>query len=204
MKTATAAFQRDVRMACCDELARRGFARYRRDGADWPLQQSGFHLWVGLNTGLYNDKVVMSLFWGLHVVPLEKLLSKLKGGVVRYDRGVATYSVNSAEIVPHRPLEFFPNRNNDATISYLANLCVVHGIPFAETISSYEALLPLVRARQERFGGYPQTVTAMLFLMGKPEEAKSYIKKFVNDHKDNAHILGDFKNAFFAMLEGDG
>jgi hypothetical protein len=71
-KSCDAAYEKVVLLQCYDALSAAGFARYRKEAVDWPLDDA-FHCWVGLNTGLKTEHVEINPFTGLHVPPIEKL-----------------------------------------------------------------------------------------------------------------------------------
>jgi hypothetical protein len=78
MNRVNAALRKRILSNCLDALEASGFTRYRTGDVDWPIE-NGVHCWVGLNTGLYPDRVDLLPFVGLHVVPIMRLCATLEG-----------------------------------------------------------------------------------------------------------------------------
>ncbi len=200
MQRCNAAFKNAVRLRCYDALQREGFARYRKEAVDWPLN-SDFHFWLGLNTGLMPGYVEINPFVGVHAVPIAKLVASVTKGDRRskYHRDYATYAVHIGEIAPHaRVVRFTPEGDIDAVATRLAKLILVAGLPYARSIGSYEKLLPLLEARVEVLGGYPERVACCLYLMGRRSEAHGFTTDFLA--KEPAYFSG-FAVPFLGMLK---
>lgn len=203
-----AAFRNRIVLECCTALERVGFTRYRKDRVDWPLFD-GFHAWVGLNTGLYPDRVCIEPFVGIHVVPLDKMWEGLQVGKYpgKYSRGVATYAVHMGEIdgAKNEPaFAFTPHQSDEfvqAEISRLARIYETVGLEFSKSIASYEALLPLLKQRVPELGGYPQRFASCLYLMGRKREARQFVEDFLPDHQD---VFEGFAGPFLAKLDAEG
>lgn len=177
-----AEFKNHVRIKCYEVLAGVGFTRYRKEDVDWPLDKI-FHGWVGLNTGLYDDYVEINPFVGIHVVPIMKLYTGLEGR--KYSRSVATYAIHMGELVPKVPaFEFTRETDIEAEAKRLAQLYLDHGLPYAKSLASYEALLPLLKERVDMLGAYPERVASCLYLMGRIEEAREFTESFLAKKKD--------------------
>ena len=69
MQRCNAAFKKAVLLRCYDALQREGFARYRKEAVDWPLN-SDFHFSLELNTGLMPGYVQINPFVGVHAVTI--------------------------------------------------------------------------------------------------------------------------------------
>lgn len=195
-----AAFKHAVLLQCYEALAAAGFTRFRKEAVDWPLEAE-FHCWVGLNTALYATYVGISPFIGLHVVPLEKLWTRLKTGKypAKYDRAVATIAIQLSELAPdERAFHFSTDMDIATEARRLAALYVRAGLPYAEGIASYRALLPMLKDRVGKLGGYPERFACCLYLMGHRDAAKQFVEGFVPDHRD---YFEGFALPFISMLE---
>ena len=199
MEVCDAAFKRTVLLCCYDALERNGFTRFRREGVDWPLE-GGFHCWVGLNTGLYREYVEINPFVGVHAVPVERFWTSLKER--KYDRGHASYAIHLGKIAPHAKVFRFTRDTDIASeAERLARLYVDVGLPFAKSIASYDALLPLLVRRSESLGAYPYRVAACLFLTGRVAEARLFIEDFMNRHPRDIGEIEKFAVPFLALPE---
>lgn len=193
-----AAYKLEVLLECYDALAHRGFTRYRKENVDWPFDND-FHGWVGLNTGLYDEYVEVNPFVGIHAVSIDKLCAKIEKA--KYNRGVAAYAVHLGEIAPDEKV-FRMTRDTDvkAEAERLATLCATAGILFAKSLATYETLLPRLRSRVGRLGGYPERVACCLFLAGRVEDAKSFVEDFLPGREK---YFGAFAQSFLEFLEQD-
>jgi len=177
-----ATYKKIVRQHCYDALTEAGFARFRKEGVDWPFGNE-FHCWVGLNTVVEPKYVEINPFVGVHVVPIMKLYTSLEGR--EYNRGVATYAVHMGELVPkERAFRFTRQTDVAAEAARLARLYVGVGLPYAESMADYERLLPLLQGRVPTFGGYPQRVASCLYLMDRKDEARAFVEDFVKQQPD--------------------
>lgn len=203
MAPCNAAFKKAIRLKCYDALEREGFTRFAKEGVDWPLRE-GFHCWVGLNTGLYPDRVEINPFVGVHVVPLAKL-RVLGGG--KYDRRIATYAIHMGELPGARDEQAFAftTKQSDtfiaAEIQRLARLYAMVGLNYARSIASYEALLPLLKGRLHMLGGYPENVACCLFLMNRVSEAYTFVQDFLAQEPG---YFRSFAVPFLDMIESEG
>jgi hypothetical protein len=186
-----AAYKRLVLLKCYDALEAVGFTRFRKEGVDWPLQE-GFHSWVGLNTGLSDDYVEINPFVGLHVVPIMRMYTSLEGR--KYDRGVATYARHMGELAPEEPAFHFTRQTDvEAGAARLARLYAGAGSTYAKSIADYEQLLPLLQERIGMLGAYPERTAACLYLMGRKEEARTFVADFLRENHDYfAGFVGPF------------
>lgn len=174
-------FKRSILLRCYDALENEGFTRFRKEDVDWPIRD-GFHCWIGLNTGLYSDRVEINPFVGVHIVPIEKLFA-IKGR--KYNRGIATYAVHMGEIpaASNEPAFEFTREQSDTFVDFetkrLAELYATVGFDYACSIASYAAILPLLKDRLEQLGGYPESVASCLYLMGHLDKAREFTKSFL-------------------------
>ena len=171
---------------CYDALTEVGFTRFRKEGVDWPFG-NGFHCWVGLNTAIELEYVEINPFVGVHVVSIEKLWSSLKTGKYpgKYSRSTATYAVHMGELVPKERVFRFTRETDIATeAARLARFYVNVGLPYAESMASYERVLPLLQSRISRLGAYPERVASCLYMMDRKEEARAFVEDFVKQHRD--------------------
>lgn len=182
MTRCDAAFRDTIVDYCLGALMSAGFKRLRKKSVNWPIH-NGFCCWVGLNQGLYSDRLCIEPFIGIHVEPIARLYAELDNGryATKYDRGVATYAVHMGELKDawdEPEFVFTPQQSEQfiqAEAERLAKLYLKVGRPFAESIASYEALLPLLRERVPMLGGYPQKVASCLYLMGRIDEAREFV-----------------------------
>lgn len=180
-----AAYKKFVREQCYDALEAAGFTRFRKEGVDWPFE-NGFHCWVGINAAVAAEYVEINPFVGLHVVPIEKITA-IKNGKYpkKYDRGIATYAVHMGELAPkERAFRF--SRQTDVVVeaARLARLYVNVGLPYAQSMASYEDVLPLLQSRIISLGGYPESTAACLYLMNRKDEARTFVEAFVKKKPD--------------------
>lgn len=171
-----------VRLACYSALEKAGFERFLKEGVDWPIVD-GFHCWVGLNTAVNPGQVEIVPFVGLHVVPLEKLAAQLKGK--RYVRGIATFALPMGDLegaCEERAFVFTASQSDEFIADEagrLASLYATVGLSFAQSIASYDELLPLLKMRLGMLGGYPESYACCLRLMGREGEAVAFVEDFV-------------------------
>lgn len=195
--TAGAEFKQKVLMACCDALQRQGFTRYRKENVDWPLAE-GFHCWVGLNTASCSEYIELNPFVGIHASKIMKMYTYIEGR--KYDRSIATYPIHVGDIAPREDVFHFYNESDLAVTSErLARIYATAGLAYAQSISSYSALLPLLNARVEMLGGYPERVACCLYLMGRVRDARSFAEDFLQ--KERPYFEG-FAVPFLQMLAG--
>jgi hypothetical protein len=189
-------------LKCYDALEQEGFTRFRKENVDWPLRD-GFHCWIGLNTGLYFDRLEINLFVGTHIVPIEKMCAIVGR---KYDRGVATYAIHLGELsaASEEPAFAFTPKQSDAFIAAeagrLARLYATVGLSYARSIASYEAILPLLESRLGMLGGYPESVACCLYLMGRLAEARAFTEDFLMKEPS---YFADFALPFTKMFDGE-
>ena len=207
MSACNAAFRDVIVDRCLTALTARGFDRFRKKGVNCHLHD-GFYCWVGLNEGLYRDRLWIEPFVGIHVVPLDKLWENLQKGrwPGKYDRGVATYAVHMGELEGAKDefkFAFTPQQSDgfvQAEIDRLANLYATAGLEFAKSIASFDALLPLLKARVPMLGGYPQRVASCLYLMDRKSEAREFVEGFLPAHRE---VFEGFATPFLGMLKAE-
>ena len=200
-------FKKRIQLECYGALERHGFSRFRSMGVDYPIHE-GFHCWVGLNAALFPDRVEMAPNVGLHVPPIERMICALdKGAYARkYDRGVATYSLNIGEldsIRDERAFAFSPEQS-DAFISAecerLASIYEFHGLKYARSIASFQSLAPLLEEQVGSLGGNPERFAVCLYMLGRKVEAEDFLDAFPEDLKP--YIEG-FSIPFVKMIESE-
>lgn len=181
------AFKRAVLLVCYDALETTGFMRFRKENVDWPLE-SGFNCWVGLNNNLEEEYFQINPFVGIHVVPIEKLWTSFKSSgkyPAKYDRGHATYALHMGKLAPEeRAFRFTRQTDVEVEAKRLAHLYATVGLSYARSIASYDRLLPLLQERVPMLGAYPERVAACLYLMGRKEEARTFVEDFLKTHRD--------------------
>lgn len=180
-------FEEEVLLKCYGAMEKAGFTRFSKRAVDWPLED-GFHLWVGLNTNQEHGCLQINPFVGLHAIQIERLWTRLKslGGVSsKYSRTYATYAVHMGELAPSENIFRFTQESSpDAEIDRLVRLYIRVGLSYAQAISGYDHLLPLVQSRVEMLGAYPERVASCLYLMGRREEAKEFTQRFLGENED--------------------
>jgi len=194
-----AAFKREVRLRCYDALEAEGFTRYRKEGADWPFGGE-FYCWVGLNSGLYKEYVQINPFVGVHAASLEQFwISLIKDEYPKkYDRSHATYAIHLGKIAPNEEIFRFTRETDVASeAKRLARLYLEVGLPFAKSIASYDALIPLLMKRSESLGAAPEKLAACLYLAGRVDEARFFVESFMEKHRD---YIAKFAVPFLALL----
>jgi hypothetical protein len=176
------AFQKWVLLRCYAALSAAGFVRFRQGGVDWPLRD-GFHCWVGLDSVLNKDHLVVNPHVGLHVVPIMRLCAALEHR--KYDRCAATYALDLGELKSREPIfRFTPHSNLDAVVGRLVRLYTSVGLMYAESIARYELLLPLLQSRVGMRAQYPERTAACLHLMGREAEARTFTENLLTQNRD--------------------
>ncbi|MBC2653213.1 hypothetical protein [Novosphingobium aerophilum] len=207
MARCDASFRDTVVDRCLAALVSAGFKRLRKNSVYWPIRD-GFYCWVGLNQGLYSNYLYIEPFVGVHVEPIARLYSKLDKGkyAIKYDRGVATYSVHLGELsgASDEPKFLFEPQHSEKFINdeagRLAQLYIKFGLPFAESIASYEALLPMLQERLPMLNGYPQRVASCLYLMGRIDAAREFVEGFLSENRE---VFEGFAIPFLAMVRSE-
>jgi len=187
----------DILGRCVKALVADGFEKYKKYGVDFSINDD-WYCWVGLNTGVYSEKVRLNPFVGVHARSIMKLYAKVSGR--KYNREVATYSIHLGEIAPTlNVFDFFVGRDDfDAEASRLARSYIVHGLPYAKSIARYDVILPLLESRIDMLGGYPERVACCLYLMGRMDDARSFTEQFLAAQQD---YFADFAVPFLRMLD---
>lgn len=176
-----AKFAKHVVHECCAALSDIGFTRYRKEDVDWPLDTS-FHCWVGLNVGLDKDCVTINPFVGIHAVPIMKFYTALEGR--KYSRSTATFAIHMGKLAPKVAAFGFTRETNvQSEAKRLAKLYATTGLTYAASIASYDRLLPLFEERVESLGAYPERFASCLYLMGRRDEARSFVEDFLKSHR---------------------
>jgi hypothetical protein len=167
-------------------LKEAGFTEYRRNAVDHDLE-NGFRCWVGLNCGQSRNSVQINPFVGVHSVPIEKLWTGLKAGKYpgKCSRGVATVARHMGELQPDEAVFRFDQRTDLIAESrrLAMSYCSV-GLPFARSIATYSALLPMLQQRVETLGAYPERLASCLILLGRQEEVLAFVHDFAARHHD--------------------
>ena len=174
-----------VSEACDDALVRHGFKRLRRHSVAWEFSQE-FLGWIGLNVGNYPTHVQINPFVGIHCVPLEKFVQEIRGN--KYKLGdITTYAVHLGEVCPEGLGGFlFPEGSDiEPVAERLAVAVRQHGVPYMQTLASYEALLPHLRERESMLGGYPERVAVCLVLLDRQSEALAYLDAKLAEYQKN-------------------
>jgi hypothetical protein len=202
MGSCDASFKKIICMRIMTKFAENGFDRFRKDEIDWPFN-ADFHCWVGINTGLYPHVLEINPNIGIHSPKIHKLYTRLEGR--KYDRGIATYPVilgGIKDIANEMAFAFTPDQSADfvcSEINRLVQLYVQFGLPYALSIASYDALLPLLKTRIPRLGGYPERYACCLYLMGRKEEAYDFCVASLKKDEPSFEIFG--KNFLEMMRE---
>lgn len=200
MNQYNAKFKATIRSDCLVALEKRGFTRFRKDNVDWPFNQD-FSCWVGLNSVIGRECIELNPFVGIHATSIAKLYSKLSD--LRYDRRIATFAIHMGEIVPREQVFDFTHENAQSETERLAELYKGIGLEYAASISSYDALLPLLKSRLKMLGGYPQRYACCLYLMGREQEAVNFINEFKCTSAQNLNYISKFSDAFLKLTPHD-
>ena len=200
------AFKQVILNRCYDALARVGFRRLRKETVDWPLTD-GFNAWVGLNSGLYPDRLEINPFVGIHAVPIEKMWLGLEGKPYpgRYGPS-ATFAVHMGELDggSNQPAFVFTPTQSEhfvsAELDRLACLYATIGVGFARTISDYQSLLSPLLKRAPMLGGFPQRVACCLFLMDRRDDANRFIHGLSSGDKGS---LAGFIQPFLDQMRSE-
>ncbi|MBB4101055.1 hypothetical protein [Sphingomonas kyeonggiensis] len=201
-----AKFKESVLGICLDALESAGFRRYRKDAVDWPVGKD-FNAWVGLNTGLYEDRVEIGPFVGVHAARIEKMWMGLLGRKYPGPYGrAATYSINIGEIDGAADLPTFAfapwqsKRFIESEAIRLAEIYQSIGLGFSKSISSYESLLPLISQKVTMLGGCPERVACCIYIMGDMRGARQFVEGFLREEPD---AFDAFARVFLKMLDDD-
>jgi hypothetical protein len=200
MQKTDSKFRKLILHNCYDALEEMGFVKYKRDEVDRPITLN-FHCWVGLNTGLYRDRLEISPFVGIHAVSIAKMGAF---GIRKYDRSVATYAIAMGELEEardERAFIFSPTQSDSFIASEILRLARIYatiGLHYAASISNYDALLPLLESRVAWLGGYPERVACCLFLMGRIQEARTFVEDFTMKEPS---YFGEFAAHFRRVIE---
>lgn len=188
-------FVRLVEDACESSLINVGFKKLRRESVVWEVAP-GFLGWIGLNQGNHQTYLRINPFVGIHSVDVMKLWAQFDGE--KYSKGAsATYAIHIGELIPEElTYEFHSEEQVFAEADRLAKDIFNTGLPYMRSIASYEALLPLIEARMPMLGGYPERYALILYLSGKPDQAREFVEG-VLDKKEN---LAQFSNEFFTTF----
>jgi hypothetical protein len=118
----------------------------------------------------------------------------------KYSREVSTYSVHLGEVAPNEHVfDFFSGRIDfDLDSTRLAAAYINYGLPYAKSIASYDALLPLLEGRIDMLGGYPERVACCLYLMERIDDARSFAENFLASQQE---YFAEFANPFLRMLD---
>ncbi|HWT99689.1 MAG TPA: hypothetical protein VN229_18795 [Terriglobales bacterium] len=183
MQRANAAFRDFAIDQCCARLEQTGLRRHAKgSGSLFAPINDAFQYWVGLNSGLYLTRVSLTPHFGVHVPQLDELVAEIRKSSEpkrKYDKRIATYTRAHTQLIKSPPqLDFAPAEDIEDSLERLVNLSTQVGLPFARSIASYEALLPLLRERVSMLGGYPERVACCLALMGQAEKALDFLREF--------------------------
>jgi hypothetical protein len=193
MQSCDASFKKTIYMRIMTSFAENGFNRFRKDQIDWPFNPD-FHCWVGINAALYPDVIEINPNIGVHAPKIHKIYTQLEGR--KYDRGVATYPVILGDIksvANEMAFAFAPDQSEDfvcSEINRLVQLYAQFGLPYALSIASYEALLPLLETRISQLGGYPERYACCLYLMGRNQEAYDFCIGFLKKNEPSFEAFG--------------
>lgn len=179
--------------ACHEALAALG-ARSQYQVATLQLS-ADFSAWFGLNIGTHKSFIRVNPFVGIHAGALMKVAATAAGE--RYRAGEsATYAVHLGELCSEVPQFIFASEADLPTESArLAQAIAEFGIPYAQTLASYEALLPRLLARVPMLGGMPQRYAIALALHGQRAAAEAFL------HAQIAQFRGGHDPRLVAQLE---
>ena len=199
-------FVSSVEKACVIALIEKGFESPRSRTRFIRLDNE-FLGWVGLNRGNYSDYLQINPFIGLHCIPIMRLKSEL--AKEKYKEGdLASYSIHMGEIAPDVP-QFIFNEQTDLAkeAGRLANEIFIHGVPWMKARANYEALTPMLEAKIEMLGGFPEKYASALYFSGKQETAVQFVQErtdlFDPNYEGTYSLHEKFGKPFLEMLDGE-
>jgi hypothetical protein len=149
-----------------------------------------------LNKGNHGAMVRVNPFVGTHAIEVMRLQAEL-GGSKYVKGGSASYASHIGELLPDEyAFEFHVGEDLTAEAERLAQCIAGPGLKYMKSISTYDALLPLVAERMPMLGGYPERYVLILFLTGKQELAVDFIDKVLRKEEDFAQYNHDSFNKF--------
>lgn len=195
-------FQESVELKCLELFEETGFSKYRKDRVDYAIS-SDFKCWVAYSSYFSEDRLNFIPNIGVHAVTVEKFiaktdLSKLK----KYNRGVATYSLNlgSIESLNQEKEISFSLTMSDKELSEEAKRMVGlykgAGLEYAESIANYEALVRLLKTMTKSLGGFPQRYATCLHFLDRTEEAKEFLSSMP---KEDQGAIDSFIEPFMKL-----
>lgn len=166
---------KEVDMACHNALAELG-VRVKYGLGNWPIDEN-FSGWIGLNKGVHPTFVRVNPNVGIHCVALMKLVAEARGD--KYRKGeYATYSCYLGTRCPDVEQIIFESEADllpEAT--RLAETIAQYGMPYIHSLTSYEALLPLLLTEVDNGDWDSAKYAAALYLSGNIQGAFNFIEE---------------------------
>jgi hypothetical protein len=194
----------DLALTHCEHaLVKRGFRRLRKHKVALDITADWLG-WLGLNTGNYSSHLLINPFVGIHCIPMMRLIAELGGE--RYKLGhLATFAVHLGCLCPDEDaIIFTPDSDVREVAERLAFVVQKYGVPYMRELANFETTLKALLTRVESFGGYPQRVAVVLYLMGKPEEARVFVNErqaeYLIESRDVRDIFDRFAAPFIKLL----
>lgn len=134
--------------------------------------------WVGMNSAVNNDSVEINPFVGIHCPGIFEIEEKLLD--LKYKFGSsATTAIHLGEICPEvRAFHFYSSEPESVKIEAerLVSTIVKFGVPYMHSISSYKALIPLLKERVNMLGGFPESYAIALFKNNELEKCIEFLE----------------------------
>lgn len=187
-----------VESGCSVALASLGFTMRRGIGTIHINDE--FSAWIGLNVGKHEGFIRINPFVGVHCQNIMKMTSEAKGEKYKPFE-IASFAVFLGTLKPDIP-QFIFSDENDVPVEArrLAEAVAEFGLPFVQTISSYERLLPHLKERVPMLGGYPQRYAAALYLSGDRLGAIEFLDSCLAEHANREADLIDVFERLKAMF----
>ncbi|MBV6323964.1 hypothetical protein [Duganella violaceipulchra] len=147
-----------------------------------------FFAWVGLNRGTHPDFIRINAFVGIHAAEVMKVTCEVAGKKYRPGE-FATFAVHLGELCPKVPQFIFATEADvPGEAARLAQMIAEFGIPYANTLCSYDALLPLLKASVPNLGGMPQRYAVALALNGERDAAQAFLESHIVQYRAKQYL----------------
>jgi len=170
-------FIKAVDSALESSLHSKGFLRLGKLNFVFPLNDD-FDGWFGLgrnNKYASLGEIRLVVNWGIHCRPIEKLKSEWHGEP--YKRG---YLCTAPTGYGTQCFEFRASNRLNVTANAVADFYMNEIVPDLEEYSSYETIIPCLRSRADRLGGWDQSLLLAYQLAGLDAKASAYEEELAN------------------------
>jgi hypothetical protein len=175
----------EIESACDAAFAAFGF-KSRRRGNPLIVLDEHFLGWIGLNRGNQGDVLRIEPFIGLHCIPVMRLWYEIDQK--KYVPGAtATVAVHLGELEPNIDAFIFRPPDIEGEARRLAQSVAHFGVPWMRAHANLNALLPLLREKENMLGGFPARVAIVLFLLGRFGEVSEYLDARAEEYRPKPH-----------------